>query len=354
MKVIILTDGDPDALSGGSLYHRRISEHLGRSGVDAEIRSLGRRRASSDEVARASVDADVVVVDSIVASHVRPAPLAVPVVASVHQRPGGLVGSAISRRRLARLDVRCYREARRVVVPSAFMNDLLLGEGIAQERIRVVQPGRDLDGVVGAAPSRRSRSNGTSYVCVANLSTHKRSLDLLAAFAALDDVDATLMLVGAATDPRLADRVRERLGGRDLAGRARWLGPRSPHDVAEILLCSDVFVLPAVEEAYGMAVAEALALGVPAVVAGSGNLPELVRDGVDGIVVAPDDVAALADAMRRLAREPALLDAMSAAARRGASRFPTWDATARRFGDVLWEAQAAVTPREDADPSSLR
>jgi len=351
VRAVILTCGDPDALTGGSLYHRRIAARASRTGVEIDVRPLDH---GDDPTAIAS-DADVVVVDSIVASRVRPSRFGVPVVASVHQRPGGLTGASLARMVGARQDLRCYRAARAVVAPSTFLAAVLERGGVPPERIRVVPPGRDMPAEgAGRRSGDRRDAPGTSFVCVSNLSPHKRPLDLLEAFASLDDPAATLTLVGGARDARLTDRVRSRLRRPDLAGRATWVGPLAPEAVAERLGRSDVFVLPALDEAYGMAVAEALGLGLPAIVARSGNLPAIVSDGVDGIVVAPRDTAALAGAMRRFARDPELRNWMSAAARAGAKRFPTWDETARRFAATLVEVQAAVAERDADAPSSSR
>jgi glycosyltransferase involved in cell wall biosynthesis len=337
VKAVLLTRGDPDALTGGSLYHRRIAARSRPLGVDVDIRPL----AAGDDPREAARGADVVVVDSIVASRVRPDALGRPVVASVHQRPGGLTGQVARRAARWALDRRCYRRASVVVVPSAFLASELARAGIPASRVRIVAPGCSTP--VVAPRETRSTPPGTAveFASVANLSAHKRPFDLLDGFARLADLDVSLAIVGGATDPRLAERVGRRLARPDLAGRARWLGPLSPEAVAAVLASADVFALPALHEGYGMAVAEAMRAGLPAIVARSGNLPDLVRDDVDGIVVGPRDAGALAAAMRRLASEASLRRAMGAAARLRAEGFPSWEEAAERFCAVLRAAHAS-------------
>jgi glycosyltransferase involved in cell wall biosynthesis len=223
---------------------------------------------------------------------------------------------------------------------------LLVRAGIPARVLHVVEPGCD---PVAVRPSRSDRLGGdVRFICVANLSAHKRPLDVVEAFARLGGLDASLTLIGAGVDPRLAERVRMRLEQPDVAGRARWLGPLAPADLSAELATADVFVLPALDESYGMAVAEAMRAGLPAIVARSGNLPNLVRDGVDGLVVAPRDVRALAGAMRALGPDRELRDAMARAASRAAERFPTWDDAARAFCAVLRSAQVSAGPPRSA------
>ncbi len=349
MRAVVLTDGDANALTGGSLYHRRIAERARVHGVEVAVRSLSDGRPA--DLVRG---ADVVVVDSIVASRVRPRELGRRAVASVHQRPGGLVGSAAGRLARAALDLRCYRAVDAVVVPSALLARMLARAGIPRRRVRVVEPG--VDGPAGRADGGRRTGGspaGVAFVSIGNLSWHKRPLDLLEAFSGLADAGARLTLVGAAADPVLAGHVRERLRSPDLRDRAGWVGGLPPDAVARLLRAADVFVLPALHEAFGIAVGEAMRAGLPAIVSASGNLPRLVRDGVDGFVVPPRDVWALAAAMRRLATDRELRERMASSARARGASLSTWDQAARRFVAVLAGAARISPAAAQASPACL-
>jgi glycosyltransferase involved in cell wall biosynthesis len=333
VHAVLLTDARPDARTGGSSFHRRIAERAPGFGVDVDVGSV----VAPTDVGPLVSDADVVVVDSIVAALVDPLRLVVPCVASVHQRPGGLVGPIGGRVAGAVRDLRCYARAAAVVVPSAYLGGVLRRCGVAPRRIHVVEPGSparlppSASLPVARPPARRD----VSFVCVANLSAHKRVCDLLEAFATLGDLDVSLTLVGGAADAATLEDVRSRIAGPDLRGRVRWVGSLPPEGVQDLVRAADTFVLPALGESYGMAVAEAQCAGVPAIVARSGNLPNLVGDGVDGYVVPPRDPGSLAAAMRRLATDPARRAAMSAAAYARSSRLPSWDEAAERFCAVL-------------------
>jgi glycosyltransferase involved in cell wall biosynthesis len=105
-------------------------------------------------------------------------------------------------------------------------------------------------------------------------------------------------------------------------------------------VAADVFVLPSTKEPYGTVLGEALAAGLPLVGWDAGNLPHLVTDGREGVVVPVGDLDGLASALARLAEDESYRHALARAARRRGETLPTWDDTARAFFDSLREASA--------------
>jgi glycosyltransferase involved in cell wall biosynthesis len=97
-------------------------------------------------------------------------------------------------------------------------------------------------------------------------------------------------------------------------------------------------VLPAFREPYGTVWGEAMAFGLPVVGWRAGNLPYLADDGREALLVPPGDVRALADALRRLATEPALRRSLGEAARRRARARPTWEESAALFFTAIRSA----------------
>lgn len=98
-----------------------------------------------------------------------------------------------------------------------------------------------------------------------------------------------------------------------LGDRIRFLGLRD--DVPALMAAMDIFVLPSVNEGMGRVVLEAGAAGVPVVAARVGGVPDVVADGVTGLLTPPRDAAALARAIVELARDPKRRAAMGAAGR---------------------------------------
>jgi glycosyltransferase involved in cell wall biosynthesis len=105
---------------------------------------------------------------------------------------------------------------------------------------------------------------------------------------------------------------------------------------------ADVFVLPTRAEAFGMVLQEAAAAGLPAVATKLNATPEIVDDGITGLLVTPGNTTALADAMRTLAASASLRRDMGRAARRRAERMWNIDAYGAALADVLETAAGRV------------
>jgi glycosyltransferase involved in cell wall biosynthesis len=139
------------------------------------------------------------------------------------------------------------------------------------------------------------------FTCVARLSAQKNVGVLVQAFAALGRrPDRMLLLCGDGEGQGRLEDAAKRLG---VADRVRFLGSRP--DVPEVLGASDVFVLPSLYEGHPLSVMEAMAAGRPVIATAVGGVPEVVRPGETGLLVAPGDFQALATAMERLAGDAA-------------------------------------------------
>ena len=122
--------------------------------------------------------------------------------------------------------------------------------------------------------------------------------------------DALLVLIGDGPERREVEALVAQLG---LGAYVRFLGlmPR----VSELLARADLFLLPSQTESFGLAALEALASGVPVVASAVGGLPEVVRDGVTGLLVPPAQPAELARAIASLLGDEPRRSAMARAAR---------------------------------------
>ena len=114
-----------------------------------------------------------------------------------------------------------------------------------------------------------------------------------------------LWLVG---DGELRPSIEEMVQKLGLGDRIRFLGTRS--DIPKLMACCDIFVLSSKWEGFGLVIAEAMAAGKPVVATSVGGVPELVENGLTGLLVPPDDANALAEALLLLAKDPELRQVM--------------------------------------------
>lgn len=113
--------------------------------------------------------------------------------------------------------------------------------------------------------------------------------------------------------------------------------------IAALYEGAQLFCLPSRYEPYGLAIAEAMAYGLPCVVTRVGALDEVVVDGETGLVVPPGDVGALAAAMVRLLGSPELADRLGAAGRARVETHQNWDAAAARMAPDLERVAAELS-----------
>jgi len=123
------------------------------------------------------------------------------------------------------------------------------------------------------------------------------------------------------------------------------LGPLAPDAVNDLYLASDMFVLASRFESYGMALAEAIAHGLPVVSTTAGAIPETVPANA-GVLVPPDDASAFAEAMRRLIGDTPERRRLATNASTAAAQLPSWQDSARRFAAAV--CRSARQDRETA------
>jgi glycosyltransferase involved in cell wall biosynthesis len=361
--VSLITLGDPATLTGGYLYHQRIAALAPR--FDAQVRfvSVPAARfplplAAGPWVLRrlARQRPHLVLLDSIAAGYLGPWLAArrphTPVVAILHQPPGGIDHGRARTTTQAILDRWAYRAASRLLAASAALADDLEAAGLPRARLTVVPPGRDVAPSPGPPPGDLRRGRRAALLSVGNWVTRKGLLDLLEAVSRLPEDAVTLHLVGDPdAEPGYAVRVRARLAAPDLAGRVVVHGPLPVAQVSAFYAAADVFALASSREPYGTVYGEAMAAGLPVVGYGAGNLPHLARDGEEGLVVPPGNVAALTAALRRVAGDEELRTRLGRAAGRRATAFPTWEETAARlFGELRAVVAESQRPDEGGVP----
>jgi hypothetical protein len=341
--------------TGGSLYDRRLVEALRALGRPARLVPVAGDWPAADGAARARLRAALgepspgraVVLDGlagcaapdVVDDAVR---RGVPVHLLVHLPLPAETGlEPVAAAQLARAEAAALAAATGVLTTSAWAaRDLSRRYGTADAA--VAEPGASRGPVAaGSAPPR--------LVCVASLTPRKNQTLLLEALAPLTGLAWTLELAGPEGSSAHGRRLRAAV--RDFPGpaRVRLRGPLEGPALARLWTGADLLLLPSTAETYGMAVTEALAHGVPALVgAGTGAVEALdggpCRAAVcrPGAALDPTDPAAWTEVLRDWLTGPGLRAQWRSAALARREHLRTWADTAR---DVLAVIDACPDPR---------
>ena len=204
----------------------------------------------------------------------------------------------------------------------------LVSNGVDTERYR---PARD-DAERRAARDAIGLDGRLAILTVGGIEPRKGSLTLLEAFAAARDAlperRPVLLVAGGATlfDYRdEIERFHARAAALGLNGDLRVLGPVEDAELERLYRAADVFALPSTNEGFGLAVLEALAADLPAVVSDLDVFRGFLGDGDSALLARAGDPGALASALVRVAREPGLAERLRAGGRAVAARH-TWAA----------------------------
>jgi glycosyltransferase involved in cell wall biosynthesis len=229
-------------------------------------------------------------------------------------------------------------DARFVIAISEYNRGLLLDSRPAA-RVEVVHCGVDTDRYAWRGPGGRAPDR---VVCVASLFEKKGHLDLIDALGLLAERRPAVVLELVGDGPE-RDRIVERARERGVAERVSLLGARSAEDVRARLAEASAFALPSIRlpsgrmEGIPVALMEAMASGVPVVATRISGIPELVQDGVTGLLVEPHDPAGLAAALDSLLSDETLAAQLALNGRRLVERSFNLAVEAQRLGDLFAE-----------------
>jgi glycosyltransferase involved in cell wall biosynthesis len=329
--------------TGGYVYDRRIIQELRRLNWHVDVVNIGggfpfpsmAQRATALAILSAIPAGCPVVLDGLAFGALPEAGAfqrRTPLIALVHQPlaldPGLEVRQAESFRESERA---ALAAAAGVVVTSGATGRTLIRDyGVPVRRISIVRPGSD--------PARQGLGSNDSVVRLLSIGSvlPVKGYDLLiAALAGLVEMSWQLTIAGDRTrNPAAAAQLDADIAARGLANRVTVVGAVPPERVIELYLASDVFVLASRFEGYGMALADAIAHGLPVVSTLAGAIPDTVPRSA-GILIPQDDAAALARALRRVIGDPAERQRLATNARAAAAQLPTWQDSGRLFAAAI-------------------
>lgn len=172
-----------------------------------------------------------------------------------------------------------------------------------ESKVDVAPMGVQVDRFTRRAPYAPGGGGKLRVISCGRLHQGKGHADLVRALAVLrhQGLDAELRIIGEGPDRADIERAIAETG---VSAHVRLLGARPEAAVRDELEKAHVFALASHAEAIGVATMEAMCMGLPVVVTGVGGVPELVRDGVDGLLVPARDPPAMAKAIGSVLRDP--------------------------------------------------
>ncbi len=349
-RLVFAVPGDLATPTGGYAYDRRMVAELVGLGWDVEVADIGnefpRPSAAVREAARArliAVPADTPIVVDGLAFGVLPELAAElhrghPLLALVHHplalETGIPPAEADEFRRRERA---ALAHADRVIVTSPSTARRLSADyAVAAERITVALPGSEPRTLNRDDRDRRAGRAGPLALLAVGAVVRRKGYDvLLDALASLRDLPWRMTIAGDRTrSPATVAALEAQAHRHDLGRRIAFTGAVDDDRLAALHAEADLFVLPSRFEGYGMAFAEAIAHGLPVIGTTAGAIPDTVPDGA-GILVPPDDAAALAHVLRRLITDAGERATLATAARAAAARLPTWRQSAEVFARAI-------------------
>ncbi len=184
------------------------------------------------------------------------------------------------------------------------------------------------------------RPEAGRILCVGWINERKNTLGSVKALAAVAETvgHAELVLAGIEQDAAYRRRVEQAIAEAGLDDRVTFLGYLSHAALPAELARAEVFLLPSRQENSPMAIAEAMAVGVPVIAADRCGMPYMVDEGRTGFLVDPEDTAMIADRLRRILTDGELRTSMARAARQTALQRWHPDRIARRTVEVYRRA----------------
>ncbi len=227
------------------------------------------------------------------------------------------------------------------ITPSNYTKQRLEEIGLRGEDIHVVHPGVELEKFERGNQEYLHKKYGIPEEkkiigFVGRLSTGKGPQDLI---EAAKDLDAYVVLVGPNPNPKtsgilgIEERLKKMVKRYGLDKRVIFAGKIRDEEIPHYYASFDVFCLPSISEGFGMSIAEALAAGVPVVSYRTSAIPEIVKEGYNGLLAEPRNVEELRNKLEAMLSDEKLYERIKRNTRKSVQNF-SWENSFRRLLEV--------------------
>ena len=226
------------------------------------------------------------------------------------------------------------------------------GLGVPRDRITVVGAGVDLDALTASGAPRSDPSaadNGRPRILYLGALTADKGLDtVVAALPTIFSRHPAVEVVVAGKTTGDADELRRAAVQVSQGHDLRWLPNVTEAEKAALLASASMVLYPSPAESFGIVFLEAWSFGLPVVGCRAGAVPDVVEDGISGLLISPGDSVALAACVSRLIDDPAEARRLGAEGRRRVREKHTWAAVALRARQALRAAYWSEGTRKTA------
>ncbi len=214
-----------------------------------------------------------------------------------------------------------FRISRLIVVNSKYTGNWVCSFGDFGNKIFLMYP------VVGslATNSRRReelQKGPVRILCVGNIRKNKGQMHLLQAMEHIQQ-EFEITFVGLVKEKDYMDKLQEYVHTKGVSDKVRFTGFLSGRQLSEEYKRADIFVLPTLKEGFGMTVLEAMSYGLPVVASNVGAIPELVDDGVNGLLFEPENQGLLSGAILEILEKPRFRKQLQNNAKERSAQFET-------------------------------
>ena len=344
-RAVFAVPGSLDTPTGGYAYDKRIIHELRALGWQIDVVDLGDGFPFPDDDARqkaahalAQIEKEsVVIIDGlaygVLADEGARLSKTCRIVALVHHPlalEAGLTPEQVNKLKVS--EAAALRRASAVIVTSEPTKEILEKQyEVELQRIKVVLPGVDRPALVNRDKMTR---DDVHILSVGSLIERKGYDLLIEALADLREFPWRLVIAGDMTrDARVTEKLKADIERFGIGDRIALVGAVATERLHELYAEADMFALASRFEGYGMVYGEAIAAGLPVVVTDVGLAKDVA--GRAGLIVPPDDVPSLKEALRRMINSHETRSTMAEAAMIEAKRLPPWDKSGAQFADIL-------------------
>jgi glycogen(starch) synthase len=238
--------------------------------------------------------------------------------------------------------------AEAVLVITPRLHRLLLSDGVDENSVHVIPPGVNPSLFEGPFEDPFSGVGKPRVLFIGRLAPQKGVGTLVEAAGLLEDPGAQILLVGDGPERKALERKSERLS---VADRLHFVGFFAHERLPAVLAHADLLVLPSLYEELGTVLLEAMQAALPIVASKTGGIPDVIEDGVNGLLVPPGDPEALARAIDRVLADRKLARRLSEGVQERVKDYD-WEVLAERVLRIYQDVTAGCLAPVDSTEES--